>query len=326
MFVSDEAQRARSVIVRQTEQLSRLVDDLLDVTRITRNKVRLQRERLDLNELVRRTTDDHRSLFENNGIRIEFSATDKPADVSADSNRLAQVLGNLLQNAAKFTHRGGKVSVSLEIEPAGDWASIRVADSGVGIAPQALAKLFHPFVQAHTTVDHTKGGLGLGLALVKGIVELHGGEVTARSDGLGKGAEFLVRLPLAPERVSHEPTAAPTSVATRVRRVLIIDDNIDAAETLRSLLELWEHEVSVAYSGPEGMAKAREFRPDAVVCDIGLPGMDGFEVARAARRAPQRRGTRRAPPRERPSWHGWLCAGSSLPCLDTLRHHDAHRS
>jgi PAS domain S-box-containing protein len=278
----DQARRALAVIDRQSEQLAHLVDDLLDVTRITQNKIRLQLQVLDLNELVRQTAEDQRSLFHKAEVQLDLCPASGPVFVNADSNRLAQVIGNLLQNAAKFTGRGGATRVTIRVDEADQRAVVEVADTGTGMAPELVSRLFQPFSQADSALDRGKGGLGLGLALVKGLVELHGGEVTAQSDFLGKGgSEFIVRLPMATEKA-----AAPQSgeSATRShRRVLIIEDNIDAADSLREVLEFGAHEVEVAYNGPEGVAKAREFCPDVVLCDIGLPGMDGYEVAQVFR-------------------------------------------
>jgi PAS domain S-box-containing protein len=276
-----QAKRAIEVIDRQTGQLARLVDDLLDVTRITRNRIQLQRETIELNELVRRTMEDQRSLFEKSQVHLELHPAPRLVLVNGDWNRLAQILGNLLQNAAKFTPRGGETRIAISADAAEKLAVIRVSDTGAGMAPEMVSRLFQPFSQADSTLDRSKGGLGLGLALVKGLVELHGGDVTAHSAGLGKGAEFVVRLPLA-----IEEAAAPQpgeSVTRRRRRVLVIEDNVDAADSLREVLEFREHEVAATYNGPEGVAKAREFCPDVVLCDIGLPGMDGYDVARAFR-------------------------------------------
>jgi two-component system CheB/CheR fusion protein len=280
---SEQARRAQAVIGRQVGQLSRLVDDLLDVTRISRNKLTLQRKRLDLDELVRQTIDDHRREFEKSKVHIELVPASEPVFVTGDWNRLAQVVGNLLQNAAKFTGPGGRARVAVSTDRAAKLgAVVRVADTGAGMAPEMLARLFQPFAQADTTLDRSKGGLGLGLALVKGLVELHDGSITAHSAGLGQGAEFVVYLPLSLEEVA---VAAPsrTSAPGGRQRVLIIEDNIDAADSLREALEFSEHEVEVAYTGPTGIAKARARKPEVVLCDIGLPGMDGFDVARAFR-------------------------------------------
>jgi PAS domain S-box-containing protein len=278
----DQARRAHAVLDRQIAQLARLVDDLLDVTRITRNKITLQRQRLELNGLVRTTMDDHRSLFERSEISLELTPASAPIYVNADWNRLAQVIGNLLQNAAKFTAPKGATRVSVTADVTERRAVVRIVDSGVGMAPRMLSRLFEPFSQADNTLDRSKGGLGLGLALVKGLVDLHSGEISAYSEGLGRGTEVVVRLPLDLTEAEKLPAARP-GVERNPRRVLIIEDNVDAADSLSEALAFGEHEVATAYNGPEGLTKAREFRPDVVLCDIGLPGMDGYEVARAFR-------------------------------------------
>jgi PAS domain S-box-containing protein len=281
---SEAARKAQAIIGRQVGQLTRLVEDLLDLTRISRNKVTLQREYAELHELVQRTLEDYRSLFDGGEVHIELTPAKKPVPVFVygDRNRLAQVVGNLLHNAAKFTGRGGRTQVSIETDEDRKQAIIRVLDTGVGIAPEMLDRLFQPFVQADTTLERSKGGLGLGLALIKKLVELHGGTITAASDGLGKGAEFVVRLPLVSTGTVVEKTLRPSLSAQR-RRILVIEDNVDAADSLRTMLELWGHTVAVALDGPAGLKAAREFRPEVVLCDIGLPGMDGCAVARAIR-------------------------------------------
>ena len=279
---SDQARRAQMVIDRQVGHLSHLVDDLLDLTRISRNKIRLELQPLELNDLVRRTVEDHRLLFEKSEIQIEVRLAPERVSVSADGTRLAQVIGNLLQNAAKFTGHGGRATVSVSVDLAKRQAVIRVSDTGAGIPAELIGRLFQPFMQADTTLDRSKGGLGLGLALVKGLVELHGGDVGVHSDGLGKGAEFVVSLPLAAEG-AIAPEMNRSGAHHPGRRVLIIEDNIDGADSLREVLQLSGHEVAVSYNGPEGLAKARSFRPEVVLCDIGLPGMDGYDVARAFR-------------------------------------------
>jgi two-component system CheB/CheR fusion protein len=277
----DQARRAVAVIGRQAAQLARLVDDLLDVTRITQNKIQLQRQTLELNDLARHTIEDQRSLFDKAEVRLEFNPSTTPVFVNADGNRVAQVIGNLLQNAAKFTGRGGATRITITTEAAGQRAVIQVADTGVGMTPEMVSRLFLPFSQADSTLDRSKGGLGLGLALVRGLAELHGGDVTAHSAGVGQGAEFVVRLPLAMEKPA---TSQPGASATKSRRrILVIEDNLDVADSLRDVLTFGEHEIEVAYNGPDGIAKARKFHPEVVLCDIGMPGMDGYEVARAFR-------------------------------------------
>ena len=284
----EQASRAKEIIGRQVAQLSNLINDLLDVTRITRNKVQLQKERLELNELVRRTVEDNRALFEAAGVALAWLPAAVPVFVLADRTRVAQIVGNLLQNAAKFTKAGGHTDVTLAVEDAD--AVVRVSDDGVGMAPETIARLFQPFMQADQTLDRSRGGLGLGLALVKGLVELHGGSIRASSDGIGQGTRFEVRLPRDLETV--EPVEEPgPAIAATPRRVLIIEDNVDAAEGLRTVLQLSGHRVEVAYDGVEGVARARAFHPDVVLCDIGLPRMDGYEVARAFRADPLLRAT-----------------------------------
>ena len=280
----ERASAARAVIGRQLDHLTRLVDDLLDVTRISRGKIHLHRERVDFARTVRRTLDDHRPLFASRQIEVDLGERAGPLVVDADPTRLAQIIGNLLQNAVKFTNSGGRVRVSVESGNAGD-AVLRVQDDGIGLSREMLPKLFQPFTQADESLHRSIGGLGLGLALVKGLAELHGGTVEARSDGPGRGAEFTVRLPAT---ALHERAAErrPPALPPRRRRVLIIEDNLDAAETLRLVLEMGDHEVTVAYDGRAGIEKVRAFHPDLVLCDIGLPEMDGYAVARAIRADP----------------------------------------
>jgi PAS domain S-box-containing protein len=286
---SEQAKRAQEVIDRQTGQLARLVDDLLDVTRVSRNKIQLQRRQLELNQLVRHTVEDHRSLFDGKGIIVETSFAPERLPICGDEARLAQMVGNLLQNAAKYTPFGGKVRIVTAAAKSRKRAVLRVVDTGVGIEPAILRRLFQPFMQAESTLDRSKGGLGLGLALVKGLVELHGGEVRAQSDGPGRGAEFEAELPL-DETPAAEATPRVAVSAGKGRRVLIIEDNTDAADSLREVLELSEHIVEVAYNGVDGLAAARVFEPQVVLCDIGLPGMDGYEVARTFRADPALKG------------------------------------
>jgi signal transduction histidine kinase len=277
----EQARKAQAVIRRQAEHLTRLVDDLLDVTRIARGKIELQRSRLDLAVLVRRAGEDHAAILGERGIELTVDVPREPMWADGDPTRLAQVVGNLLSNAAKFTARGGHVTLALEAVRGA--AEIHVRDTGVGMEPELLTQAFDPFVQGDRTLARTKGGLGLGLSLVKGVTELHGGSVRAASAGPGQGAEFVVRLPLAdPGAAAGAPPAGPAPSQVR-RRVLVIDDNVDAAESLAQLVEMFGHTAEVAYDGPSGIARARANPPDFVFCDIGLPGMSGYEVVRALR-------------------------------------------
>jgi PAS domain S-box-containing protein len=279
---SNEAIRALEVIRRQTHLLIHLVDDLLDVTRISRNKVRLQRRPLDLNAVVRRTVEDHRLLLEGKGIRVDTTLSASALCIDGDEARVAQVVGNLLQNAAKFTPAGGAVAVSTAVSGANAMAVIEVADTGVGMEPSLVGRLFEPFAQAERTLDRAESGLGLGLALVKSLTELHGGRVRAHSDGPGAGSTFVVELPLG-EALAAPDDAVPAVVPPARLRVLVIEDNPDAADMLATMLDLNGHDVRVAHDGASGLAAARVFLPDVVLCDIGLPGMDGLEVAKAFR-------------------------------------------
>ncbi len=275
----DQAARARDVIDRQTQQLTRLVDDLLDVTRISHGKIELHRERLDLREVVRRTCDDHRSLFEQRGVSLRFEDPG-PVWVEADPTRMSQVIGNLLQNSAKFTPQGGTTWVTLGFE--GGQAAVRIRDDGAGMRPDEVRGMFEPFAQADSSLAHPHGGLGLGLALVKGLMELHGGSVTGRSTGLGNGSEFAITLPLAaPAPAARTEPLPPPSPSGQL--VLIIEDNLDAGQTLAEVLEVSGYRVRVALDGQSGIAAARQLAPDVVLCDIGLPDLDGYAVARSLR-------------------------------------------
>ena len=285
---SPQETRARQVIDRQSQQLTRLVDDLLDLTRIEKGKLRLQSAAVDLGELIERTAEDYESVFTSAGLALQVDLPEMPLVCEGDATRLSQVIGNLLGNAAKFTPRGGHAWLSLSCQPVpnnpgggGSVAVIRVGDDGIGMSPEVLSAVFKPFMQADPTLDRSRGGLGLGLALSRSFVELHGGTLEARSEGPGRGSEFLVRLPLPasePDRPAERRLPQPVG---RRRRVLIIEDNDDSAESLKAALELDGHIVEVAYTGREGLEKARAFSPEVVLCDLGLPGLDGYAVARA---------------------------------------------
>jgi len=290
---SDAARREKilTIVERQVDHLTRLVDDLLDVTRITRGLVDLRRERVDLSELLRRTGDDHHALAQQRGVELHVRVPADATWVEGDPTRLMQIVGNLLQNAVKFSRDGGEVTLALRAD--GVWAEVLVTDTGVGIDADLLAHVFEPFVQAERTLARSDGGLGLGLALVRKLTEMHGGGVRASSAGPGQGAEFVVRLPLAPaERQADRASTCAVALPRRRSRVLVIEDNPDVAESLRELVEAFGHDVEVAYTGSAALAKARVNPPDVVLCDIGLPGMSGYEVARAFRGDPSLRGVR----------------------------------
>jgi two-component system CheB/CheR fusion protein len=277
-------QRAATIMGRQVEQLTRLVDDLVDVSRISRGKIALRRAPVDVAEVVRNAVDDHQPLAAAAGLRVVGEVPPGPVWVDGDAARLSQIIGNLLQNGLKFTDRGGEVHVRVAVRD----GRVRVAvrDTGIGIDPALIDEMFQPFRQAHGAATG-RGGLGLGLTLVKGLVEMHGGRVFATSAGHGYGAEFEFELPL-----GAAPAPARPDAATRSRRVLLVDDNSDAVETLADLLRLDGHAVEVAPDGPSALDAARRFRPDVTVCDIGLPPpLDGYGVARAFRDDPGLKGT-----------------------------------
>jgi CheY-like chemotaxis protein/two-component sensor histidine kinase len=256
---------------------------LLDVTRISRGKIRLQQSPCDLTKLVERVVEDHQLSFVKAGVHLELSV--EPAvPVTADIARIAQSLANVLQNALKFTDPGGSVDVSLTRDVGAGMAIVRVRDTGIGMSPEAIDQLFLPFAQAESSVRRSRGGLGLGLALVKGLVELHGGNVSAHSEGLGKGSEFVVRLPVCD--LSAASAARAGRGKSSPKRVLIVEDDVDTADSLRDVLTLGGHIVEVANNGPDGLEKARAFKPHMLFCDIGLPGMDGYGVASAVRADP----------------------------------------
>jgi PAS domain S-box-containing protein len=279
-------EQALEMTERQSRHLARLVDDLLEVSRLTQGRLRLRPERLDLARLVRTSAEDRRPTLERAGLTLTVEAPDTPLWVRGDPARLAQVLHNLLDNGAKFTERGGRVEVRAGVDTGRGQAVVAVRDTGMGIEADMLPRLFEPFAQADRSLDRQRGGLGLGLSVVKGLVDLHRGEVRAASAGLGQGAEFTVRLPLEPEPAALSEMPPQPKPAARKLRVLVIEDNHDAADTLCLLLELLGHEVQVAYTGLDGVKAAAAWRPEIVLSDIGLPGLDGYEVARRLRKQP----------------------------------------
>jgi PAS domain S-box-containing protein len=286
------AARIREMMERQLQHLVRLVDDLLDVSRIMRNKIELRKEVVDLRQVVERAEEIARPVIDAQGHELSVSLPPEPLFVEGDSVRLAQAASNLLSNAAKFTERSGRVWLTLERE--GSEAVLRVRDNGVGIPPELLRRVFDLFEQGDRSVARTQGGLGIGLTLVKRLVEMHGGSVAAFSEGQSKGSEFIVRLPitLPPGIGRGDAPAGDTKVQSRRRRVLVVDDNVDAAESLTIVLRLLGHDVRAAPDGPSGLEVVRTYQPELVLLDIGLPGMDGYEVARRMRLMPEGRSVR----------------------------------
>lgn len=275
---------AFDIIERQTLQLSRLVDDLLDVTRITQDNIELRKECVECNELVREATADYRPLLMENGISLETEYETTPLYLDADPVRLTQVLGNLLHNAAKFTTSGDKIKVKITCDDRRSNVIITIQDTGKGIHPQFIPLIFEPFKQADKSLDRKNGGLGLGLAIVKGILTLHGGSIDAFSEGIGKGSRFQIQLPLSVDRYCNQSeTVIEDEICSYSLRTLIIEDNEDLLDIMVDLLKYLGHEVISASNGMDGIIKANEWPPEVLICDIGLPGMSGYQVADAFR-------------------------------------------
>lgn len=289
---SSTFERSRETVERQVQHLAHLTDDLLDVSRLTSGRIRLRRERIDLTHLIQEAAEDYRAAFEAAGLRLTLKVLRRPLWVRADPTRLCQALHNLIQNAIKFTEPGGRITVRVTEDAGGHLAVVSVKDTGCGIHPELLPHIFDTFTQADISLDRSGGGLGLGLALVKGLIALHRGEVRAYSAGPGQGAEFTFLLPLEAGGEPAGETAPRVRGVERALRVLVVEDSRDAAETLRDLLELCGHQVAVAHTGESGIARARRFRPEVVLCDLGLPQMDGYAVARELRRDPATAGAR----------------------------------
>ncbi|HEX7181781.1 MAG TPA: ATP-binding protein [Thermoanaerobaculia bacterium] len=277
---------AREVIERQAQHLTRLVDDLLDVSRITRGKVTLAREPLDLATIVNRAVETSRPLIDARRHRLTVALPPEPVLLEGDLTRLVQVAGNLLNNAAKYTDEGGHIR--LEAAREGGEVVLRVRDDGMGVPADLLPHLFDLFTQANRSLDRSQGGLGIGLTLVRQLVEMHGGRVEAKSDGLGRGSEFIVRLPAASSAAGAEGAAGERArPGASALKILIVEDNVDSADMLSVMLKLGGHEVRTAHDGPAALEAARSFQPQAVLCDIGLPGMNGYEVAARLRERPE---------------------------------------
>ncbi|UQA62057.1 ATP-binding protein [Polyangium aurulentum] len=282
-------ERFRSVIERQVRNLTRLVDDLLDVSRITRRSITLRKQYVDLGAVVRSATDAARTLIDASGHTLEVDMPAMPVIAFVDPTRFEQVLVNLLNNAAKYTERGGKIRLAIECH--GEQLEVSVRDTGVGLPADLLPRVFDLFVQGERSLDRSQGGLGIGLTMVKSLVEMHDGTVEARSEGVGLGSEFVIRVPLSP-RDAVQGTAVQAPSAAQIvepeagapsRRVLVVEDNPDSAETLSSLLTAWGYDVRFVETGEDALRLVGTFQPHAVLVDIGLPGMDGYEVARKLR-------------------------------------------
>jgi len=282
---AEAVRSASEMLERQVGQMSRLVDDLLDMSRITRGRIELRPRRIELGPVIQQAVETVRAHYRNMKHELTVTLPPRPLYLDADPARLAQVVGNLLNNASKFTDSGGRVWLTVEED--GAQVVIRVRDTGIGVAAEDLPRLFEMFVQADTSLERSRDGLGIGLTLVKTLVEMHGGTVEAHSEGPGRGSEFTIRLPLASPALqapqAHPSGTAPASVP---RRVLIVDDSVDGAESLAMLLELAGHQTWQAHDGIEAVAAAERLRPDVLLLDIGLPRMNGYEACRQIRQEP----------------------------------------
>jgi len=283
---------ASEIIARQAAHMTDLVNDLLDVSRVTRGLVTLEKEELDVNVIVSAAVEQVRPLVDARRHALTLQLSGQPAHVTGDRTRLVQVISNILNNAAKYTAPGGRIVLAVTVDGEGDRVDVTVSDNGVGIAPEVLPYIFDLFTQAERTPDRSQGGLGIGLALVKSLIVLHGGTVRARSAGIGQGSEFSVCLPClaAPPACRPADPGDGGQAGASPLRVMVVDDNADAAQMLAALLEVQGHAVSVEYDAHGALARARRERPDVLLLDIGLPDMDGYELARRLRAQPENAG------------------------------------
>jgi len=277
--------QARELMERQLRHLVRLVDDLLDVARIRSGKIVLELERVELESMVASAIELARPLIDSRKHHLTLDLPAQPTLTSADRTRLPQLIANVLNNAAKYTAEGGQITVTVS----GDEreAVVSVRDTGIGMTREALQNIFELFTQAAGPSHTIQGGLGVGLSLARSIAELHGGVLLAHSDGPGKGSEFTLRLPAVAAPAGQGEMAQPVDISGRRRRVLVVDDNVDAAESLGTMLSYWGHDVRVVHGGHDALSALREFTPDAMILDLGMPGMDGYEVAQAIRADPR---------------------------------------
>jgi PAS domain S-box-containing protein len=278
-------ERAQEMMDRQLAHLVRLIDDLLDVSRISRNKLELRRGRVTLTDVVEHAVEAAQPAIDAAGHELFVTLPTRPVHLDADLTRLAQVLSNLLANSAKYTERGGTIWLSAERRDA--VVEVTVADTGIGIPAESLPTIFDMFSQVDRSIERATGGLGIGLALVKGLTEMHGGTVVARSGGDGQGSTFVVTLPASPDEAHAADHAAPrTRPARPARRVLVVDDSRDGAESLGMMLELAGHEVALAFDGIEAIERAEQFRPEIILMDVGMPRLNGLDATRRIRQEP----------------------------------------
>jgi PAS domain S-box-containing protein len=275
-------EEARKIMERQVDQMSRLVDDLMDVSRITRDKLALRKERVELAAVLNGAVETRRPLIDAGGHELSVTLPAQPLFLDADPTRMAQIFSNLLNNSAKYTEDGGKIAIVAERQ--GNEAVVAVRDNGVGISCEALAHVFDMFRQLDGSLERAQGGLGIGLTLVRRLVELHGGSINAQSEGPGKGSEFVVRLPLAPRQTrAPKSDGATKSPAATKRRIMVVDDNHDSAETMSVLLRTKGHEVCIASDGLEAIDRAAEFLPDVILMDVGMPKLNGYDATQRLR-------------------------------------------
>jgi PAS domain S-box-containing protein len=278
-------ERTQSMIERQIDHLVQLVDDLMDISRISRGTIALREESLDLAAVLRHAVETSRPLIDQKAQALEIEPVVQPMPVFGDRTRLTQIFANLLNNASRYTERGGTISLHSAVQ--GNVVEVRIRDSGIGIPPEMLAEIFEMFAQVDRSLERSQSGLGIGLTLVKRLVEMHHGTVTATSDGLGHGSEFVVRIPLSNHSQQPTRTAVPAIPAVlRPLRVLVVDDNVDSAQSLASLLSILGHDVRRAHDGLEALSAAESFRPQVVLLDIGMPRLNGYEACRALRARP----------------------------------------
>ncbi len=278
-------ERTQEMMDRQVAHMVRLIDDLLDVSRIGRNNLELRLARVALADVVQSAVEAAQPAIDAAGHELFVSLPARPVRLDADLTRLAQVLSNLLANSAKYTEGGG--TIWLSAEPKEGAVEITVRDTGIGIPPESLPRIFDMFSQVDRSIERATGGLGIGLALVKGLTEMHGGAVVARSEGEGRGSTFVVTLPTLPEEAHAAAPAVPPEIpAFPARRVLVVDDNRDGAESLGMMLELAGHEVALAHDGVEAVERAQQFRPDVILMDVGMPRLNGLDATRRIRQEP----------------------------------------
>ncbi len=283
VFEQANSAQACAVMDRQVRHLRRLVDDLLEVSRITRGIITIKKEKLDLRDVLRGSIDATRALFDHLQHRLRIDIDSEPIPVHGDPVRLGQVFTNLLNNAARYTNDGGVIT--LRASRVGGTALVSVSDTGIGLAPEHLSQVFELFMQVDRSTRRAQGGLGIGLTLARSLSELHGGSIEARSSGPGLGSEFIVRLPLR-QQSAVVPSAGANDPVLKSRRILIVDDSRDGGESLAMLLRILGGDVALAHNGRQALECVDSFRPDVVLLDIGMPGMDGYEVARRIRANP----------------------------------------